>query len=416
MAINPFTPSFGVTPPLLAGREDQLAAFAEGLEEGVGSPTRAVLFTGARGSGKTVMLNAVEDVARAHGWVVLSETTRPGVAAELASGSIMDLLRDLDPNSSTWRTTGAQASLPGAGVGADGEHVDRYPQSQIGFRAALSRAADLLDERAAGTGVLLSLDEVHKSARDDLRIITQAVQHAFREGRQVAFVAAGLPSSISDVLTDDVMSFLRRAEHFDVGIVDASAVAEALRRPIENGGRRITDEALDLATSATAGYPFLIQSIGHASWAADPGSTVITIDHAQQGIDTARRRMGRLVHAPALRDLSEVDRSFLAAMAVDDGPSSMGAIAKRLGVKSNYAGQYRHRLIEAEMIYPAGHGRVDFTLPYLRDYLREHVASTPYRAGFSSAAFPTPTTPGTRPSLPPQPPQGRQRPDTGLSL
>ena len=61
-------------------------------------------------------------------------------------------------------------------------------------------------------------------------------------------------------------------------------------------------------------------------------------------------------------------------MAHDDGPSKMSDIASRLNVDANYASQYRLRLIASELIEPVGHGRVDFTMPYLRDYLREHVA------------------------------------------
>ena len=57
---NPFTPSFGVSPPLLIGRDDVLARFGEALEDGPGSPGRATLYTGARGTGRTVLLNAVE--------------------------------------------------------------------------------------------------------------------------------------------------------------------------------------------------------------------------------------------------------------------------------------------------------------------------------------------------------------------
>jgi len=71
------------------------------------------------------------------------------------------------------------------------------------------------------------------------------------------------------------------------------------------------------------------------------------------------------VHEPALVGLSTVDRTFLAAMAVDDGPSRMSAIADRLGADTNYVSQYRLRLIAAELIEATGHGRVDFTLPYL---------------------------------------------------
>ena len=96
---------------------------------------------------------------------------------------------------------------------------------------------------------------------------------------------------------------------------------------------------------------------------------------AAAGVQAARRRLGSLIHEPALRDLSEVDRTFLAAMAIDDGPSRMADIAARLNSDANYASQYRLRLIAADMIHSTGHGHVDYTLPYLRDYLREHAAT-----------------------------------------
>lgn len=58
-------------------------------------------------------------------------------------------------------------------------------------------------------------------------------------------------------------------------------------------------------------------------------------------------------------------------------PTVPGNTRSRLGVEATYADQYRLRLIAAEVIEPRGHGLVDFTLPGLRDYLREHAASMP---------------------------------------
>jgi predicted MarR family transcription regulator len=69
-----------------------------------------------------------------------------------------------------------------------------------------------------------------------------------------------------------------------------------------------------------------------------------------------------------------IDKSFLLAMAKDDGPSKMADIQQRLGQDATYIGQYRLRLIAAELITPARHGYVHFALPYLREYLREHAA------------------------------------------
>lgn len=60
---------------------------------------------------------------------------------------------------------------------------------------------------------------------------------------------------------------------------------------------------------------------------------------------------------------------------VGDARSRLGDVAERLGVDAQYAGKYRRRLIDAEMIQPAGYGFIDFGLPYMREYLRSHPAS-----------------------------------------
>jgi hypothetical protein len=89
----------------------------------------------------------------------------------------------------------------------------------------------------------------------------------------------------------------------------------------------------------------------------------------------ALRRLGTLVYEPALARASAIDKSFLLAMAKDDGPSKMADIQGRLGVDVNYASQYRLRLIAAELIETASRGYVDFALPYLREYLRDEAVA-----------------------------------------
>lgn len=65
---NPFHASFGVSPPLLVGRDGVIDEFMEALDDGPEPSGRATLYTGARGSGKAMMLNAIEDRARERGW------------------------------------------------------------------------------------------------------------------------------------------------------------------------------------------------------------------------------------------------------------------------------------------------------------------------------------------------------------
>lgn len=384
MARNPFTPTFGVSPPLLVAREDELAAFAEALDDGPGAPGRAMLFTGARGSGKTVLLNAVEEEARARGWLVISATARTGVAQEITAVQLPALLSEHSPDAVIRRSTGLDATVAGFGGGLTREHIDRFPAAQS-LRSELSALTAVL--RPHQTGVLITLDEVHTAALEDLRIITHAVQHAFREDSDVAFAAAGLPLAVEDILNDDVMTFLRRAERFSLGGVPRGDVQRALAMPIAAGGREITPAALDLAVEGTRSYPFMVQLVGHQVWNAKRDAHVITEEQANVGVERAAARVGDLVHQPALSSLSLVDRSFLRVMAVDDGVSRMSDIGTRLGVDRNYASQYRLRLLAAGLISEVGRGGVDLTLPYLREYLRNHVSLPANRPDTGLAAL-----------------------------
>jgi hypothetical protein len=361
---NPFRPTFGSSPPRLVGRDLEMGAFAAALEEGPGAPGRATLYVGARGVGKTVLLNEAEAAARQRGWLVISETATEGLVARIRDRHLPAAALKLTGETDHTRLFSLQAF----GFGASWDHVE-VPGPAGGLR---TRLTELADGAARGdTGVLITVDEVHAALLPELRELATTIQHLFREELPVALAAAGLPAAVNDVLSDDVLTFLRRADLHHLGPVDDDAVSAALRDPIEGSGRSITDEDLARAADATRGYPFMIQLVGYSIWAQNPEGSDITRAEVDAGVATAGRRLGQLVVAPALGDLSTVDRSFLVAMAHDDGPSVMGDIANRLDVDANYASQYRLRLLHAEVIEPAGRGQVDFVLPAMRDYLKE---------------------------------------------
>jgi len=367
---NPFTPTFGSPPPLLAGREELIELFAEALDDGPGSAGRATLYTGARGAGKTVLLNEVEDTARERGWLVVAETATPGFLTRLADDHLPRLLAEHDPEALKRRLSGF--GLPANLGSLDWQTIERHTRT-LSFRSKIELLTDLL--AANETGLLITLDELHYRQANELREFGTVVQHAFREQRQLAFAGAALPAAIDELLNDEVLTFMRRADRHHVGAVADAAVREAIAEPIATHGKSIVSDALDVMVAATEGYPFFIQLVGDQVWRKAGTASEITLATALEGIVAARRRLGQLVHAPALAEASDVDKSFLIAMAQDDGPSLLGDIAERLKVNSNYAGQYRLRLIALELIAPAGYGRVRFALPYLRDYLREHAAT-----------------------------------------
>ncbi|MGC9156416.1 MAG: ATP-binding protein [Ferrimicrobium sp.] len=366
---NPFTPTFGVDPPLLVGRDDLLEDLVDALEGGLGSPGKATLYVGARGTGKTVMLNKAEELARARGWMVISEVATPGLIDRLTKVRLPEILSTIHSEKKT-HLTGMTLPL---GIGG-ATWTTTGPEIPLDFRTQLIRATSVLAER--GIGLLITIDEVHYKQIADLRDFGSAVQFAFR-GKQAnfVFVGAGLRSAVSSVLNDSVLTFLQRADRHVLGPVGADDIEAAIREPIEANGRKINPDALAEAASATGGHPFLIQLIGRHIWRQHPERMMITVSDVRSGVAAALRRVGALVFDPDLAALSDIDRSFLVAMAQDDVPSKTTDICTRLGVDATYVGQYRLRLIEAGMISAVRHGEVTFVQPFLRGYLREHAAA-----------------------------------------
>ena len=227
-------------------------------------------------------------------------------------------------------------------------------------------------------GLLITLDELHYAHMDEIVEFGTTIQHLVREDREIAVAMAGIPGAVKPLLAADEgrnpVTFLRRANRIETGMVSIEEVRMALKETTVQVGVSWTPDALEVASKATGGYPFMIQLVGQHAF-RNLTDNVIDEEAVSHGIGTARRKLGQLVHEPSLADLSEVDRTFLTAMSLDDGPSRMSDISARMGVDAQYAGTYRKRLIDAEMIRPTSHGYVDYELPYMREYLRSHHAA-----------------------------------------
>ena len=129
-------------------RDGVLEDFVEALDDGPGSAGRATLYTGARGAGKTVMLNAVEDRARERGWLVISETATPGFIARITQQQLPRLLRDFDPAAVRRQMTGLTGPL---NVGSVAWDTVETHIAQAGLRNQIELLTELLTEHGTGS-------------------------------------------------------------------------------------------------------------------------------------------------------------------------------------------------------------------------------------------------------------------------
>ena len=234
---NPFKPTAGGEPPLLIGRGKVIRDFEKGLDNGVGAPGRIMLVTGARGTGKTVMLTVFGDRAKARRWDVIEETASAGLCERLVD-ALRTGRRALDH-----LTIRPSLTFAGAGIGLGEAELSpkRMPET---LRSAIAGRLDALEKRHAG--LLITIDETQAAERSDMIAIATAIQHQIRERRNIAIVFAGLPQMISDLFNDEVITFLRRAKTNILTDIPLDEVRDAFATTFRASGMSITDAQLRL--------------------------------------------------------------------------------------------------------------------------------------------------------------------------
>ena len=364
---NPFIPTFGVSPLILGGDGDFIHAFGAGLASGPGDPRRTLLISGPRGIGKTVALNELEDAAAQLGWIVLRAQPYDLVAplVDTAIPEVLRTVRQQDPDKR--RITGLSISGVG-GFRTESAGGDSTP-------SLISSLNKLCDELPDGSGALITLDEVQSVNPAQLWELTAAVQDLRRDGRDIAFAAAGLPDGVAALLQHPGTTFLRRAQHITLAPMSPQDTASVLENTAREGSVDFSGPVLDRAAATTRGYPFLVQLLGyHLFEQASGGGGTVTERHLEAVTPDVLDTLGSLVHEPALLHVPQSEQDYLAAMAeVQTGQDAVpsAAVAKRLGKTAQQVSMARQRLIDRELIYSPRRGYLNFVIPHLGYHLNK---------------------------------------------
>ncbi|WP_175934813.1 ATP-binding protein [Corynebacterium sp. Marseille-P4321] len=361
---NPFRPTFGASPRVWAGRDVILSEFARALDGGAGNPDRSMLISGSRGIGKTVLLNEIEDIAVARGWVVLRASAREQIAGTLIRATIPEAVQRLSQPARREITGFSIAGIGSISTAVDTTHAEPRLTSALRELIALTRES----------GVLITIDEVQDASADDLAQIAIAYQDLVRDDLPVAVAMAGITQGINTLLDLPGATFLRRARHYELGPLTVEDARLALEKTAEEGS--LTFDAAEEAAMFSQGYPYLVQLTGFLAWdaATEHGVDFVDATLLQQVIPTAIDRLGQQVHQPSVRGVPQRQLEYLRAMAAlaessTDGTVRVADIAETLRKSTTHLSDTRSKLIERDLILPAGWGKVEFAQPYLGEYL-----------------------------------------------
>lgn len=375
MIPSPYSP--GSLPLYLAGRGHELQVVRDRLArvDALGRSGGPLLaFYGPRGFGKTSLLRAAQREALGNGYLTVWVTGRddaplgPDLAGALAE-EVRDssLLAQAGTLLASLDKVQVEFGIPGARISAEKALQRRDDAIERSLKQAASLARHN-DHR----GLAVFVDEFQDAPRADRRSLLISLQHfdGAPKGYPVAVVAAGLPALPSAVTA--AATFGERSDFHELRLLNDVATIEALKLPAEQLGVHWTQDALEHAIGATQGYPHEIQLLGEAAWnvARPERGDTITIGQVRQGQETVERRMDQLFQARLAKTTRDQRRLLTAMASLGDGPVTRGSVAALLGVSTAALSRPRQELIDRGLIEPAGHGRLQFTVPGFAAFVR----------------------------------------------
>ena len=397
---NPYAPGAGQRPPELAGRDDQLRAFAVVLERVARSkPERSIVLTGLRGVGKTVLLNALRSAAvRAH-WGTGKLEARPDQRLRRPiSAALHVAVRELGhPKSEdvdyvlgvikafAQREAATTARLrdrwnPGIDVPAVTGRADSG-DIEIDLVELLTDVGGLAAD--VGRGVAIFIDEMQDLEPGDISALCAACHEISQSGLPVIVVGAGLPH-LPALLSASKSYSERLFKYSRIDRLDRSSADLALQSPAKDEGAEFHEDALEAMYAATGGYPYFIQAYGKVAWDSAPGSP-ITADDVRVSAPEAEAELAVGFFGSRYERATPGEREYLRAMAdaaqitdqdtqgpgLDDSESvTTASVAAVLDRKPQSLSVARDALLKKGLIYSAERGRIAFTVPHFGRYLR----------------------------------------------
>jgi hypothetical protein len=382
---NPYTPNAGSRPPELAGRDDQLEQFrilVARLKQG--QTEQSMIAKGLRGVGKTVLLNAFEDLAESEGFLTyyheltpetelveeLARDTERALARMKLSDRVVQRVRDGLAHLKTIRFKGPEGF--GLEVDLRGANEGTLTADLTDLFLELGTTAQEKER-----GVVFFLDEIQFVDEGQYRAMISALHRANQKRMPISAAAAGLPQIPR--LTGDARSYAERLFDFPTiaNLSDAAARA-ALVAPAHQQKVRYTNDAVEQALSWTAGYPFYIQQLGKHAW-NQASTSPITAADVQEAIPAAQAALDRSIYEVRIQRATQNERRYMRAMAeLGEGPYQSGSVARKLGKTSTAMSTVRQQLLTKGLIYSTeDYGHIDFSVPRFAEYMRRLM---PYKA------------------------------------
>ena len=338
---NPYTLIFGRIPNEYIGRDIIINEIVDTVNSEM-VDSQAFKLVGIRGTGKTVTLTAIErELESDKRWIIVNLRYNADIIRDLISNLYSEI---------PFITKFVDANLNLSAFGIGLEISQKSPVSSMDVALKL-----LMEEiRRKKMRVLVTIDEVQKT--EALIDFVQEFQILIRKDLPIYLIMAGLYEDIEDIENTDGLTFLLRAEKYEMKPLNTDVIRESYKETLKLS----TDVANELAT-LTKGYAFAYQVIGYYMW--ESGKKQIN-DLILSKVDAALREK---VYEKIWSELRPMDKWFLSFIVKKD-KMPVSELLELTKKNHNEWSSPRKRLIEKGVLEDI-RGMVIIKLPRFKEYV-----------------------------------------------
>lgn len=386
---NPYTPGAGFMPAFLAGREHLLDEAEKYLDTVCKMyPQQSVIYYGLRGVGKTVLLNAIEQIAdnksvlfehieikeiknkndKGYFEQQIANMCKKFIHAMSVKATAQDMIKKAW---GLWKafsvTYNGQDSTLSVGLNED---VLEYT-STGDLSVDLTELFVTMGKIAKGTSyaICFFIDEIQYMRDEELEAVINAIHRCNQLRLPIMIFGAGLPKIIKSM--GEVKSYTERLFKFEkVDALKEDEAREAIIQPALDFGVEYAEDALKVVIEITGKYPYFIQEFCSTIW--DSTEESLLAKHVvEDAVSLFLERLDQSFFKARYDRSSPKERQFMFAMVkCGELPCTISNIAKILKKEVKSISPMRGQLINKGLIYATGYAEIDFTVPQFDDFLR----------------------------------------------
>ena len=232
-----------------------------------------------------------------------------------------------------------------------------------------------IDEYRTGksnNGIVIAIDEGQSTSVDNVIGICELIREMRAHGENVAFIVAGKPGHIRELINNGRIDYIKQARPFVIGLLNDDDMSSSLENRFKVSGIDIDSDCLAYLIKKTIGFPILVQYIGYEAYdrarihgkQTDGRNEIVSSDCRDIVINAYRRYKDEIL-SPIIDGATTNELRFLLAMSSGKGTSKTSEIINESGFDKSLYTFVRASLLEEGIIDAPRRGYIAFSVPFL---------------------------------------------------